>query len=156
MNNYKTWLRIIIGLLFLSGFFIGFFLRDGKREIPNRLQDNTIGVLSSSLFVKNQSFGALFFDLNEPKEVITRTDIIAEDILQCESQNQMVMGDIHLPIQAFGVAQFQKRTFDWLKGLAKMPSLDYYKKNDQIWLLKWAIDNNYLYLWSCAYRLGYL
>lgn len=154
-KSYKKlqWAKILLPFLIIGILAIG--LASQKKETKfEKLQDNILYAVNSSLIIKEQSYGIIMFDLEE-REEITQTDIIAENIIQCESSNQMKWGDLHLPIHAYGVAQFQFRTFEWLKGLAQAPSLNFYKEDDQVWLLKWAIDNGYLYLWSCAKLLGY-
>jgi len=75
-------------------------------------------------------------------------DKLTEDIIQCESRGLMVWGDLDKPHKAYGVAQFQKRTFDWLCKLSGK-TLDYHSAQDQRELLRWAIENDYGYLWTC-------
>lgn len=79
-----------------------------------------------------------------------------KDVVQCESgwnhydkNGRILEGDKHLEIQVYGIAQFQIRTFKWLKDLARRPELHWRNKDDQIWLLQWAIDNGYGDLWTC-------
>jgi len=83
-----------------------------------------------------------------------KIDYIANQIIECESNNKMVWGDNHLPVKAYGVAQFQLETFNWLKKLANRPELNYYSEEDQVWLLKWAIKNKKGYLWTCYNKLN--
>ncbi len=75
-------------------------------------------------------------------------DQLTEDIIQCESQGKMVWGDLELAYPAFGIAQFQRRTFNWLSNLANK-DLDYNSEQDQRWLLRWALENNYGRMWTC-------
>ncbi len=75
-------------------------------------------------------------------------DQLTEDIIQCESQGKMVWGDLTLEHKAFGVAQFQKRTFDWLSELYGK-KLNYYSAEDQKELLRWALENWHGRLWTC-------
>jgi hypothetical protein len=149
----RLWTKIIITLLLITGIGIGLAIKKDC-ELPTKLQDNILSAFNSSIIIKEQSYGSIVFNLKEEPEIITQTDIIVENIIQCESQNQMVWGDLDLPIHAFGVAQFQERTFNHLKELANTPNLDFYKETDQIWLLKWAIENGYGNYWTC-YRLLY-
>lgn len=79
-----------------------------------------------------------------------------KQVIECESKwkhynenGYLLEGDQHLPIKAYGIAQFQKRTFVELKNKAGRPELRIENKDDQIWLLKWAIKNGYGYKWSC-------
>jgi len=125
--------------------------------------DNTIGIvgsyltdndiltsINSTLFISNNTLASLENELRE----ITWVDIVAENVIQCESQNQMIWGDLDLPIHAYGIAQFQERTFNWMKAEANAPTLNYYDRDDQEWLLKWAIKNGYGSHWTC-YKLLY-
>lgn len=72
-------------------------------------------------------------------------------IIKCESGCvHGLWGDKNKPYRAYGIAQFQKRTFDWLKKLAGRPELKWKNEKDQLWLLRWAVKNNYSKYWSCA------
>jgi hypothetical protein len=75
-------------------------------------------------------------------------DKLTEDIIQCESQGKMVWGDLNLKHKAYGVAQFQERTFKWLCELSGK-DLNYYSAEDQKELLRWALENNYGRMWTC-------
>jgi len=75
-------------------------------------------------------------------------DKLTEAIIKCESQGEMVWGDLDKPHKAYGVAQFQKRTFDWLCELSGK-DLDYYSAEDQKELLRWALENWHGRLWTC-------
>ncbi len=92
--------------------------------------------------------------LYKEKEVLGSN--LYKKVIECESNwrhydenGNILVGDKHLPLQAYGIAQYQIRTFNWLKGLAGREYLCWTKEEDQIWLLKWAIENGYGYLWSC-------
>jgi hypothetical protein len=116
------------------------------------ISNNELSSINSSLFVTSQTL-ASFLDIE--LEIIDKWDIMAEKIIQCESQNQMVWGDHNyyengVNIKSYGVAQFQERTFNWLKELANKPKLDFYSRQDQVWLLNWALENGYSYLWTCS------
>ena len=73
---------------------------------------------------------------------------LADKIIECESggKHDGVWGDGG---KSFGIAQFQKITFNELKEKAEMKWLNYYERNDQIILLKWALQNGYGYHWTC-------
>ena len=75
-------------------------------------------------------------------------------VIECESSgnHEGIWGDCALPYPAYGIAQFQKRTFDFLKRLAERKDLSYWDKNDQVWLLNWAMDNGFGHYWTC-YKL---
>lgn len=74
------------------------------------------------------------------------------DLINCESSWDFeARGDNG---RAFGPAQFWEETFDWLAKLSGEKGLEYENPGDQLFLLKWAMENNYSYLWSCAKILG--
>lgn len=69
------------------------------------------------------------------------------DILECESAGRYnVVGDDGV---SFGIAQFQKTTFDTLKRKARMPWLNWKNPIHQMRLLNWALDNGYGKHWTC-------
>ncbi len=87
----------------------------------------------------------------ESKENVIEQDKIeqaAYRIILCES------GGKHIGCWGaageYGWAQFKKKTFEWMKGLAGRPELKWKNKDDQMWLLKWAIKNNLSSHWTCA------
>jgi hypothetical protein len=83
---------------------------------------------------------------------VTDTDRKALKIIQCESScRHDVYGDKGL---AYGIAQFHKPTFNEFKLKAGRPELNYKSEEDQIWLLKWAIENGRTRHWTCARKLG--
>ena len=155
MNKENKWVIAILLLLITTGFLIGWLIK-GDCSKPYKQVRNYLEAINSPLFIKEYSMGAIMFDLEEEEERGTQIDIMVDRIIDCESQNQMIWGDHNLPIKTYGVAQFQERTFNWLKELANAPRLNYYKEADQVYLLKWALENNYGYLWSCYKKLGYV
>jgi hypothetical protein len=157
-DKSRLWVKLIIALLLITGIGIGLAIQKNCEPI-RKLNDNVLTAFNSSLQIKEQTMGLVMFDLTEEVEVVTKTDAIVENIIQCESQNQMVWGDLNyyekgVNIRSYGVAQFQERTFNYLKGLANADQLNFYDRDDQVYLLKWAIENGYGYLWSC-YRILY-
>lgn len=80
--------------------------------------------------------------------------VLAHKIIECESKFKHVnnWGDLDYPYPAYGIAQFQERTFNWMKGLAKMPDLEWKNREDQIWLLRWALKNGYGNHWYTCYN----
>ena len=71
-------------------------------------------------------------------------------VVHCESggrHNQW--GDLDYTYKSFGIAQFQERTFEYLKELAGMEYLEWRSEEDQITLLTWAIENGYGNYWTC-------
>ena len=85
-------------------------------------------------------------------DICWETEYRAKKIVMCESggRHNGVWGDLDKPYPAYGIAQFQKRTFDWMKKLAGRPELEWKNKEDQLWLLRFAIKNNLQHHWTCA------
>lgn len=75
----------------------------------------------------------------EQKDVVM-TQFVSE-ITTCESggKHDNVWGRAG----EYGVAQFKKSTFNWMKLKANMPELLWNSREDQITLLTWAIENGY-------------
>jgi len=82
-------------------------------------------------------------------------DKMLDDIIECESggSHYNLWGDINYKYKSYGICQFQERTFNWLKKLAKKENLEWKKREDQVHLLRWSIENNYCYLWTCGRKL---
>jgi hypothetical protein len=60
----------------------------------------------------------------------------------------MVWGDLDLERPAFGVAQFQRETWDWFNEM-RGTTLNYFDEQDQRSMLYWALSNGYQELWTC-------
>lgn len=80
--------------------------------------------------------------------------VIANKVMKCESPEGKhdIWGDLNYPHKAYGIAQFQKRTFVWLSNLAGKKNRQWKKKEHQIELLEWALVNGHGKLWTC-YRI---
>jgi hypothetical protein len=88
-----------------------------------------------------------------PKDKISNA-ILIEQIIYCESRgNHDIWGDLDYEYPAYGILQYQERTFNWLKELAGMEYLNWKEEQDQIILTDWAIDNGYAKLWSCYQKV---
>ena len=76
---------------------------------------------------------------------------LIKKIVQCESSGRhSVWGDGG---RSYGIAQFQRRTFEWLKAKAGMRWLNWKNKEHQLILLEWALRNGYGRLWTCYHRV---
>ena len=74
-------------------------------------------------------------------------------ILLCESgiKHEGQWGDGG---KSFGIAQFQKATFNDLKKAAGRPELQWKVRADQLWLLDWALRHGYGRYWTCFSKEG--
>ena len=78
---------------------------------------------------------------------------IVQKIIACESSHRYdVWGDGG---KSFGPAQFQQRTFKWMKLQAGKPYLQWKNPKHQIYLLKWALQNGHERHWLNCYRKIY-
>ena len=78
---------------------------------------------------------------------------IVQKIIACESSHRYdVWGDGGL---SFGPAQFQYKTFQWMKQQAGKPYLRWKNPKHQIYLLKWALQNGHERHWLNCYRKIY-
>ena len=90
--------------------------------------------------------------LNYEQEM-NKIKVIANKVIQCESEGRHnLWGDLNYPHHAYGILQFQQRTFIWLTKLSGKRALKWKNKENQVELFEWAIKNNYGYLWTC-YRI---
>jgi hypothetical protein len=69
-------------------------------------------------------------------------------IVLCESdgRHDNVWGDGG---KSYGICQFQKPTFNWMRDLAGRPDLKWWSRDDQLALLDWALRNGYGKYWTC-------
>lgn len=108
-----------------------------------------------------QTAEAIAGQLAQKEERINRLLIVLNDlqfdldveraklaIIDCESgiRHEGVWGDGG---RSYGIAQFQYRTFAWMRGLAARPDLKWKNRHDQLWLLDWALRNGYGRYWTC-------
>lgn len=69
-------------------------------------------------------------------------------ILLCESgiRHEGIWGDGG---KSYGIAQFQLATFKDLRQQAGRPDLQWKRRDDQLWLLDWALRHGYGRYWTC-------
>lgn len=76
------------------------------------------------------------------------------NVAMCESSmNNTLVGDLDSKYPAYGLYQFQVRTFNSLKVLAGMSELSIDNARDQLKLFRWAITNGYGSYWTCYNKL---
>lgn len=91
--------------------------------------------------------------LNYEKEM-GKIKVIANKVMKCESPEgkHNIWGDLNYPHKAYGILQFQKRTFIWLSKISGKKGLHWKNEKDQKELFFWAVQNGYGKLWTC-YRI---
>lgn len=82
-----------------------------------------------------------------------KKDALIADIVACESsgRHKGLWGDGG---KSYGIAQFQKNTFYYLAKKAGVSGLKWKSREDQLWLLRWSIDNGYGDNWTCYQKLA--
>ena len=87
-----------------------------------------------------QQLAATQYDLEIEREKL--------NIILCESnvKHHGVWGDGG---KSYGIAQFQYVTFNELRKEAGRPDLHWKDRDDQLWLLDWALRHGYGKYWSC-------
>lgn len=76
---------------------------------------------------------------------------LIDKVLRCESsyRHENLWGDLNYTFPAYGIAQFQERTFKELAGKAGYKNLEWKDKEDQVRILAWGLRNGYGKRWSC-------
>ena len=131
---------------------IGFIWAFSALKVPPKIEDD----LSTRLFLEAKDseielqtyvISGNYVVAMLPTDV--NVDIIASKIMFSESRGiHDTWGDLDYVFPAFGIAQMQSRTFNWLADLAGEKDLDWKNEQDQVFILKWAIKNGYCDLWS--------
>lgn len=157
-------LKVIIGIVIIGLFCLFTAVVGEKLSNKSTLEKPCLSVSISdnvkpiaTPFIKTQAYLIEEVKKNEPvikNDVITEPlDAVIADVIDCESSgNPNKVGDWDYEHQAYGILQFQIRTFDYLSELSGLVgSID--NSDDQIRLFKWAIDNGYgRYWYNCYYK----
>jgi hypothetical protein len=161
----NKWIKTIIGIVVIGLFCLFTGVVGQKLSNKSTLEKPCLGALVSGkstlttqpLFTKPQTF--LIEEVkdevvNKEDGVITEPlDEVIKDVINCESRgNPNLVGDLGLKYKAYGILQFQIRTFNSLSELSGLyGSID--NSDDQIKLFKWAIANGYgRYWYNCYYK----
>ena len=109
------------------------------------------------LFVSNESYLTIENDStpilpsNNPPEGMSELEF---NVAMCESSmNNSLVGDLDSPYPAYGLFQFQIRTFNSLKNKAGLTNLSIDSAEDQLTLFRWAVANGYGHYWTCYNKL---
>lgn len=160
MKDNEKYFLLIYLLLLLFSLLLYFTISRNVEQLknPDNYQEKPLVLKDEGFLFSNKTLLGVEPPIEEDEETKGSEGLedIVEAVIRCESSHRhydsngnILVGDTHLEIQAYGIAQFQIRTFNWLKKKAGKPELCWTKKNDQIYLLEWALKNGYGYLWSC-------
>lgn len=125
-----TLFLILIFCSFLIGRYTGFIVQ--REEITNK-------------------------EMQVKEELIKQIELLltVQSIVMCESSGKHEQwGDHNKKYPAFGIGQFQERTFYWLAGKAGFKNLNWKKVDDQLNVLIWAVDNGFGNLWTCYRKVA--
>ena len=120
--------------------------QDTIGSVGSHIRGNSIEYINSPLFISGITLASL------------SDDIVTEEmqlVINCESSgDHSKIGDTNYYKDgnlspSYGIAQFQKGTFEWFKKLSGYNNLDIGNEEDQLILMRWAFDNGYAYHWSC-------
>lgn len=135
----KWFVRMIVALVILAlGIQIGLY-----RERSSQ----TAQAVRAELDKKDAQLDRLKIALND-----ALFDLAVErekfEIVLCESglKHEGIWGDGG---RSYGIAQFQYATFRDLRGQAGRPDLRWKNRDDQLWLLDWALRHGYGRYWTC-------
>ena len=105
-------------------------------------------IANSSFVLDEEKYAKEIEKYNKQKQ-----EVVVKKIIQCESEGKHdVWGDKNYIYPAYGILQFQQRTFYWLSSISGKKNLKWKNKDHQIELLKWALQNGQGELWTC-YRI---
>jgi len=141
MKYEKQLVGVILAIFIVILAILAIIYQDKIENAPDELLEPYITIQNNSLVAVSPLY-------------LPHIQVLADRIVDCESRGKMVWGDLDKEHPAFGVAQFQKRTFDWLNEL-RGTTLNYFDEQDQRSMLYWAIKNGYIYLWSCSSKIQY-
>ncbi|MFA5542947.1 MAG: hypothetical protein WDA47_04175 [Bacilli bacterium] len=146
-QKYLYNLILILILVVLLG--IGYLsYREERSEGQKNGSDNVLNWVDNSSIVANRippisDFYVLGINVSP----------VAYKVIACESgfKHDDIWGDNG---KAFGVAQFWEDTFYWFADMAGLENPDWYNKEQQIYLLEWALENPPLQNhWTCYRNL---
>lgn len=140
--------KILVGILVLLG------LKSQAVEAPIIKYPETqdiIVVQGNSALYYNTPFFAPYLPVLEEFRTLGYIDdppIVekAEKIILCESGGKH---EVWGKAGEFGIAQFKKETFYWMAKQAKLENPDWKDKDQQVYLLLWALKNNLGKNWTC-------
>ena len=159
-DTFKNWnavLSVLTALLCLLSFQMSDNTILGSEPYPRGSGDAQGAFYLESREPTNQSFLIRNNCLvaNSPtyipeKQVLATEldDEVIKALINCESggRHEGVWGDKG---RAYGKWQFWEATFYWLADLAGYKNLNWQTEADQDLVGKWALGNDYGYLWTC-------
>ncbi|MBI5449357.1 hypothetical protein HY948_03515 [Candidatus Gottesmanbacteria bacterium] len=132
--------KLFVGfIVFVFGIMVGYTWQNYHNKL-------LVGDMKQIISENQQSINEMrdrIFSLQDD----IRIEQVVQRIIICESQGKYnVVGD---GSKSYGPAQFQQKTFNWMKAQAGQPELHWMNSEHQIWLLRWALKNGYGNHWSC-------
>ena len=142
---------VLLIIYLMGGYFVisSLIQEDSDSMLPFNNKVTSINLIENNTLI---AWGPIYYPQTRTYASLGDYRDLIEKIIQCESGGiHEKWGDLDKKYPVYGVAQFQERTFYWLADLAGQ-ELEWKNEQDQRWLLEWAIENDYGYLWTC-YRI---
>ena len=122
-NDHLLFVKIMIGILFLSGLLIGLSIGTNK-ECSYQRSDMFISSINSPIFIKNETLASMSNDI----DIV----LLAEKIIQCESGWDYTAQNPNST--AYGAGQFLNGTWKYIQKKWGI-ELDRYNKEDQLYAM---------------------
>jgi hypothetical protein len=141
MDKYfLKFVKIMIGILFLSGLLIGLSIGSGKECVKeSQRSDNFISAYSSPIFIKNETMASMSNDI----DII----LLAEKIIQCESGWDYTAQNPNST--AYGAGQFLDGTWNYVQKKWDI-KLDRYNKEDQLYAMVRLLEEEGTRHWKAS------
>ncbi len=128
------WLGALITIL-VAGWYLCVQSPYQSPEVPQNepqaiLGGNALIAISPPVFPEYKIYGTL-----------------VSEIVECESGGKH---EIWGKAGEYGIAQFMEKTFYWLAEKSGLKNPDWKSKDQQLWLLNWAVENGHSEEWTCA------
>jgi hypothetical protein len=124
---------------------------DGEPNIRWLKVSLIIGIIICLVMIVGGNNELIFAYEREVEKIQQKNNEVIEFILMCESsgRHEGVWGDLNSKHPAYGIAQFQKRTFLWMADLMGLENPDWKSEEQQIKVLDWALQNEMGCHWTC-------
>jgi hypothetical protein len=141
MDKYfLKFVKIMIGILFLSGLLIGLSIGSGKECVKeSQRSDMFISAYSSPILIKEQVLASMSNDI----DII----LLAEKIIQCESGWDYTAQNPNST--AYGAGQFLSGTWDYIQKKWNI-ELDRYNKEDQLYAMVRLLEEEGTRHWEAS------
>lgn len=122
----------------------------------DKTEPTNIPVIGETMFIQDNSISAPRIPYIHSNVVLAYKGVnndIIDKIIACESggRHEGVWGDNG---KAYGIAQFWEATFYRFAKDAELENPDWYDREQQLYLLDWALENGLGHHWTCYRKLA--